>query len=140
MDVVELLRSKGLRKTPQRVMLIDILYRSGTALTEEDVKSEMGEFYDRVTFYRSVQTLIDVGLIHRVTIDNKTTKYALNNRNEASPEHDHFYCLSCGRVTCMSDRTTLKIDLPEGFEAFSHQILIRGLCKECRDKQIGPAK
>ena len=45
MDTIELLKSKGLKKTAQRIMLIDILQEKGIALTETDIKTEMGKLY-----------------------------------------------------------------------------------------------
>jgi len=131
MNAVELLKSKGLKKTAQRVLLINILQKRAIALTEDDIKAEMGELYDRVTFYRTVQTLLDAELIHRITVDNITVKYALNNSCSHSKNHVHFFCKQCHSVTCLHEVSSIKYNLPEGFKDEEYEILIKGICNNC---------
>lgn len=131
MGTIDLLKSKGLKKTAQRILLINILQKKEVALTEEDIKVEMGDLYDRITFYRTIQTLLDVDIIHRITVDNKTIKYALNEGDSHGKDHIHFFCKTCHSVTCLEDIPITKFDLPEGYRDDECDILIKGKCKEC---------
>lgn len=78
MSAIDILREKGLKKSAQRISIINILLDKQIPLTESDIKAEMGDMYDRITFYRTIQTLLEKGVIHRITIDSTTVKYALN--------------------------------------------------------------
>lgn len=88
MNTTEVLKSKGLKKTAQRIMLINILQKKAIALTENDIKTEMGELYDRITFYRTIQTLIQAEIIHKITVDH-ITKYVLNDFQVSGEKQDH---------------------------------------------------
>lgn len=133
MDAVELLRTKGLKKTAQRVMFIDILQKHAIALTETEIKEDMGELYDRITFYRTVQILLDVDIIHRITVDNITVKYALNDlhMSKYTTNHAHFFCRNCHAITCLENMPLFHYQLPKGFTGDKCEILIKGLCDKC---------
>lgn len=132
MNTIDLLKSKGLKKTTQRVLLLDILQRNVAAITEEEVKQEMGDLYDRVTFYRMIQTLLDVNIIHRITIDSKTVKYALNDVSKSGDNHIHFFCRKCHTVTCLEGTIPdINSDLPKGYKEEEREVLIKGLCDHC---------
>jgi Fur family ferric uptake transcriptional regulator len=132
MNAVDLLKNKGLKKTAQRVMLINLLQKTGISLTEGEIKSEMGDLYDRITFYRTVQTLLDVNIIHRITVDNITVRYALNHSDgEHSGKHIHFFCRQCHSVTCLEDSSIPAYRVPRGFQSEECEVLIKGLCDQC---------
>jgi len=135
MNAVELLKSKGLKKTVQRIMLIDLLKKYKIALTEDDIKNEMGDLYDRITFYRTIQTLLDTDLIHSITIDNKTVKYALNDVSLHSRNHGHFLCKKCYQITCLGDLPTIDYSLPAGYQSEEYEVLIKGICCNCRGNE-----
>lgn len=131
MNAIEFLKSKGLKKTAQRVMLISLLQKKEVALTEEDIKQDMGELYDRITFYRTVQTLLDAELIHRITIDNRTVKYALNEPSSNVHNHMHFFCKKCHSVICIGETPEIKYDLPVRYKGEDYEVLIKGICAKC---------
>lgn len=133
MNAIELLRSQGLKKTAQRIMLINILQKKAVALTEDDIKQDMGDLYDRITFYRTVQTLLDVGIIHRITIDNKTVKYALSEISTHGSNHSHFFCKQCHSVTCLENIPPANYTLPEGYKEEECEVLIKGICGKCNN-------
>jgi Fur family ferric uptake transcriptional regulator len=132
MSAIELLKSKGLKKTAQRIMLINTLKNNEIALTEEDIRHEMGDLYDRITFYRTVQTLLDAEIIHRITIDNKTIKYALNNTSLHGVNHGHFLCRKCNRVTCLGTLPAINYLVPSGYKSDEYEVLIKGICAKCQ--------
>ncbi|MDR1370172.1 MAG: transcriptional repressor [Dysgonamonadaceae bacterium] len=133
MNIVDILRNKGLKKTIQRVMLINILQKSDVSLTENEIKSEMGDLYDRITFYRTVQTLLEAGIIHRITVDNITVKYALNHLDqEHSGNHIHFFCRVCHSVTCLEDVPMPEYSTPKDYTVEECEVLMKGVCEVCK--------
>lgn len=132
MNVSELLEEKGLKKTPQRILLLNILKERASAMTEDEIKQEMGDMYDRITFYRTVQTLIEVEIIHRIIIDNKTIKYALNTTCAHAQNHAHFFCRICHAVTCLGNiPLNTPPDLLAGNQVEEYEVLVKGVCSEC---------
>ena len=131
MNAIELLKSKGLKKTAQRIMLINLLKSNKIALTEDDIKNEMGDLYDRITFYRTIQTLLDSDLIHSITINNKTVKYALNEESSHGSNHGHFFCKKCHQITCLGDLPIIDYSLPSGYKSDEYEVLIKGICCHC---------
>ena len=119
MSAIDILREKGLKKSAQRIAIISILLDKRFPLTESDI-----------TFYRTIQTLLEANIIHRITIDNVTARYALNN----SPNHSHihFYCKICHSVTCFEDIPLQEYHLPENFEQEECEVLIKGTCNKCK--------
>jgi Fe2+ or Zn2+ uptake regulation protein len=59
MSPTEILQQHQIKKTSPRVVIIQVLQKSLFPLTEADIKNEMGDLYDRITFYRSVQTMLE---------------------------------------------------------------------------------
>lgn len=133
MSAIDILRGKGLKKSAQRIAIINILQDKQIPLTESDIKLEMGDMYDRITFYRTIQVLLENNIIHRITIDNVTVKYALNNAQNHS--HIHFFCKTCHSVTCLKDIPLQEYALPENYEQEECEVLIKGICNECKSRK-----
>lgn len=138
MDIAELLKDKGLKKTNARITISSILSQSVLPLSEQDIKKKMGNDYDRVTFYRTVQVLIEAGIIHRIIVDNTQIKYAFTKTNKNEPdktEHIHFYCTECHKLSCLENVAVAHYELPEGYTQSECAVLIKGICKSCNKEQ-----
>lgn len=134
MNAAEILKIHQLKKTSPRVTIINTLQTSQFPLSENEVKEKMGELYDRITFYRSVHTLMEAGVIHRIVADNTTIKYALNHCTEGhhhEADHVHFFCEQCKALVCMNDIKIQSYDLPDGFVKKDCDVVIKGLCTSC---------
>ncbi len=138
MDIAKLLKDKGLKKTNARITISSILSQSVLPLSEQEIKEKMGDEYDRITFYRTVQTLIDNGIIHRIIVDNTQIKYAFTREDQSEQdktEHIHFYCTECHKLNCLEDIPVQHYKLPEGYTQSECAVLIKGICKNCKEKQ-----
>ncbi len=134
MKATDILEYHQVKKTTPRVALIQALQKGNGPLSESEIKELMGELYDRVTFYRSVQTLSQAGIIHRIVADNVLVKYALNNCENGhhhQVDHAHFYCRKCHNLYCLKSIKIRKLSLPEGFLDEEHDLIIRGICDTC---------
>lgn len=96
MNATDILKRKGLKKSAQRIRVINILKDKGMPMAEDEIKVAMGEIYDRVTFYRTMQALEKVGVVHRILIDNNKSEYAFNVE-DGHHSHVHFYAQSAVR-------------------------------------------
>ena len=134
MGAVEILQSHGLKKSAARLAIIESLQNGNAPRSEHEVKETMGALYDRITFYRTVQTLIDAGVMHRIVIDRNTVRYALNHCDKAhqhTTDHVHFQCQDCKQIICMDALKTTTPNLPKGFSAEQCEVIVKGLCKQC---------
>ncbi len=131
MDASKILKESNLKCTDCRSGILDALIQSDIALSEQEIKAAQGENHDRTTFYRSFKTLLEHGVLHKITIDSEA-KYILTQDKEDKPEdHYHFYCLHCGKVFCMHSVPQKTLNLPEGFIAEHTDLIVKGQCAEC---------
>ena len=131
MKAYEILLKHNLAKTSCRQSIIDAISQSGHAISEEEIKQKVEATYDRTTFYRSLKTLIEKKIIHKIVVDNQVVKYALTEGKSIGKDHIHFYCNQCETVMCMPE-TMIKIpNLPEGYRHLESELVIKGFCKKC---------
>ena len=64
-----LLNSFRLRSTPVREEILHLFLQKDCALSHGDIESEIADYLDRVTVYRTLKTFSNKGLIHKVLDD-----------------------------------------------------------------------
>lgn len=141
--VKDLLREKGLKVTSQRLMVLNILSAHGDEhLTVEEiydlVKEESPEI-GLATIYRTVQVLLELHVIEKVTFDDGFARYELNGEETGSGHrHHHAICTQCGKVysleTDLLDTLEKQVFESLGFEVTDHEVKLYGLCSACRRK------
>ncbi|MGV8112358.1 MAG: Fur family transcriptional regulator [Lentimicrobium sp.] len=133
MQAPEILKHFQLKKTSPRLAIIEALQSAGLPLSETEISKSMGSHYDRTTFYRSMLTLEESGIIHKIVIDKLQVKYALNEPGKINnpADHAHFYCHHCQRLICLNEIHPGPYKLPKGFSPQESEIIIKGLCDKC---------
>lgn len=135
MSASEILTLHHLRKTPARLAIVQHLLTSELPQSESEIHEKMQDAYDRITFYRNIQTLMEAGIVHRIVADNTTVRYALNqcsqDLHEHHNDHVHFYCKQCGSVECLKGIAIGPYPLPEGYRKDECDVVIKGLCTNC---------
>jgi Fur family ferric uptake transcriptional regulator len=132
MNTVEILKEAGLRITSSRKKIIEILMNSQSALSEIDLEKQLSADCDRTTIYRTLNTLLENHLVHRLVDLDGVNKYVLNTRQEEeSHEHAHFKCNHCGTIHCLPEAPTQQISLPEGYSKLDTNFLVIGVCQDC---------
>jgi Fe2+ or Zn2+ uptake regulation protein len=134
------LRTAGLRRTPVRVGVIQVLSRGGgRPMSVPQILGKLKDV-DSVTVYRTLGTFARKGLVHRVRGEDRGWRYALGGGAEDhdAPQHrhPHFVCESCGRVECLA-----QAEIPRGFVqslgvgddyAVSYsEVVLHGVCPRC---------
>ena len=142
--VKELLRKSGLKVTSQRLMVMNILAsHPDSHLTAEeiyDLAKENSPEIGLATIYRTLQVLLDLHLINKVTFDDGFTRDELNGEKGASGHrHHHAICTGCGKVysleTDLLDSLEQEVLEKLGFVVTDHEVKLYGLCQECREKK-----
>lgn len=127
-----ILNKHELKNTGCRKFILNELLQSNTALSENEMKASFPDLFDRVTFYRTLKTLEEKNIIHKIILNDNTVKYALtHHQHENEQLHSHFHCEKCDDVLCLHGKTRFEADLPKNFVKKDVFVIIEGLCANC---------
>lgn len=134
----KILEAHGLKKTSPRIEILGVFLKYDTALTHNTLEKELGQEFDRVTIYRTLNAFEEKGLIHKIIAPTGEAKYALcapgcNERNHQD-RHVHFSCRNCHNIYCLNEIEVPELKLPKGFQFSSFSFMAEGLCKNCLSK------
>ena len=135
-QIDEILRKNQLSVTGSRKRILELFLMSNGALAHGDIEKKTGEKFDRVTVYRTLQTFLEKGIIHSIPTSDNSVLYALCKDNCTEGHHHdnhvHFICSECGKTICLPHVTIPEVKLPNGFLPHDYQMVVTGLCAECR--------
>ncbi|MGP1345160.1 MAG: Fur family transcriptional regulator [Phycisphaerales bacterium] len=135
------LREAGLRATTARLAIVRTLDDADGALSAHEVMERLEiEGMDRVTVYRTLGSLVDCGLAHKLDPGDRVWRFSLEDPNDEPHArdhavHPHFVCDECGTILCMDNATVeVKLDQAqsERFEIREQETVLRGRCPACR--------
>ena len=126
------LRSRGRRLTRQRRLIWEALVAEPDVhLSADDVVERVGGV-DPSTVYRTLELLVEEGLVRRTDLGAGRAFY------EPAHEHPHHHlvCERCGSVTHVHDdalgNLRARVDASAGFALGGGEITLTGLCADCR--------
>jgi Fur family ferric uptake transcriptional regulator len=131
---LDMLREAGMRATPGRVELIDLLAIEKEPLTIKEIQNRLSSRLNEVTLYRALEALVKIGLVVQIDLQHGHAHFELV---AARKHHHHLVCTDCGTVedfvneTCESQLalTAKKSNL---FKIItSHSMEVFGLCRSC---------
>lgn len=145
------LRAAKLRITDVRIAVLEALDSSDQAITAQQIfdavtaaaaKSRLPK-PDRVTVYRTLNTLVDAGLAHKVDPGDRVFRFSLTSHDHCEGdkhvhEHPHFVCDSCGTVECLDGA---EVQIKNAAEAArsrrrvkQQDVTLHGTCEKCVDQ------
>lgn len=141
-DFVHLIRQRGLRLTPQRKLILNIIRQAGGHLTIEQIYRHARERNPRLnlaTVYRNLDVLCDLRLVVAADIGGGTWVY----ESAGEQPHHHLVCRSCGDIARIEHS-----ELVELFQQIDHRyhftidmdhMALFGLCARCREEELARA-
>jgi Fur family transcriptional regulator, ferric uptake regulator len=128
-----ILRECGLKQTAGRIALLKVLLAAGKPLSHKEIRARMLPLrYDPVSVYRSLETFIASGIVHRVEDENRTWLFALCTCDGSSHCHPHFFCRSCGKCECLKDYQMPEIPgLQDSHIVEEKRFYVKGVCGRC---------
>lgn len=128
------LRAMGYRLTPQRLMVLELLFHHNDYMTVESMYEQVKTQYAKVnisTIYRSVNFLAAKGLVTELRRGGEETLYAAVREKP----HAHAICQHCGAVLPI-DATVLQPAMAAvartlKFAVMVGSIELPGLCRNC---------
>lgn len=131
-----ILKRNQLSITDSRKKILELFVNNNGALEHADIEKKTGEKFDRVTVYRTLQSFLEKGIIHTIPTSENSIRYALckDDCKEGNhhDNHVHFICKTCNTTICLEDVTIPEVKLPVGFQPTEYQMIVSGICKECR--------
>ncbi len=130
--IVQLLKKKGLRVTPQRfAVYANLLDRSDHPTAEQMLYdlNQSAPTSSQATVYTSLQALCEVGLAREVLLEEGVRRYDAN----VIPHH-HFRCRSCGAIEDINWEDVKEVSLHQvrsGLTVESYEITLHGVCESC---------
>jgi Fur family transcriptional regulator, ferric uptake regulator len=135
--IASLLKRSDLSVTESRRKILHLFLEQPGALAHGDIERKAGEKFDRVTVYRTLQAFVEKGIIHTIPTADNSIRYALCKDDCTGGHHHdhhiHFMCDKCGTTYCLDDVVTPEIKLPKGYTASHVEVVVEGVCKNCRD-------
>lgn len=100
----EFVKSKGLRKTPQRDAIVACIFATDDHFTADELWDRARNANlkaSRATIYRTLNLLLEAELLHEIDLGEDTKTYDPNFHD--SPSHNHLICIDCGKVLEFED-------------------------------------
>jgi Fur family peroxide stress response transcriptional regulator len=100
-EVRDRIKMAGLRVTPQRLAILDAVYRLDNHPTAENIIESIRETHLNIatgTVYKVLETLVENRLIRKVKTENDVMRY-----DGITEQHHHLYCSESDRIEDYAD-------------------------------------
>lgn len=135
-DIRNLFTEKGLKITPQRIAILEAIYKLNNHPTVEDIIKHIRKNNPNIatgTVYKVLETLVEKGIIKKVKTDKDIMRY-----DGLTEKHHHLYCSECDLIEDYVDeeldellRNHFKNKKIVGFKMEDITLQIRGTFEKC---------
>lgn len=136
------LKEEGLKLTPQRKLLLEILFETEGHLSAEEIFDKVKVSQPNVSFgtiYRNLSLLAEINLVNQLNFRDGLTRFELS-----LDHHHHLVCLGCGNAIdvheCSFGPTLQDTALANDFFVKDHILEVFGYCKGCNSLNVGGAE
>ena len=131
MNYIASLQEHNLKVTPQRLEIVDILYKNGHLNIDQLYKSLHSKFpsLSLATVYKNINTMCDKFFMSEVKIPNMKSVYEL-----AKKEHSHVVCTQCNEIMDIDLNTAAiyeEAKSKSNFNLDESSIIFNGICPKC---------
>jgi len=130
----DVLRGSGLRATPARRAVIEVLRTAHGHITVSEVieaLSKLGSKFDQSTVYRVLSDLGGVGLVSESRLSPGDTVFEWISQSN----HHHLHCTSCGRTLSLDDELVQnfisQVHERHGFHVNATHLVLSGIEHDC---------
>jgi Fur family peroxide stress response transcriptional regulator len=135
-DILTILKQNGLKVTPQRLAIINVLQNTKEHPSAETIYKKLSADFPAMslaTVYKTLEMLKNIGLVQELNVGEGSFRYDANVKS-----HPHLICVSCNRVDDL-DEDVLKDLLKEvnkhtDYLLTGQKLYFYGYCPECRKK------
>ncbi|WP_179351967.1 Fur family transcriptional regulator [Winogradskyella vidalii] len=122
---------KKRRNTPTKAAVLEVLTKTGKALSQDAIEAQISIDINRATIYRVLNRFCDDGVLHKVIAEDGKQYFALyeSGKKALTHQHFHFKCKVCDTLECLPDEVSFTI--PEGYVVENVNCVLTGVCKKC---------
>lgn len=128
--------------TRQRDLVAQAVFLAEDHVSVEGIRRELKQHATQVgtaTVYRTLDLLVESGLVRAHDFGEGFKRY---EPVVSQADHEHLICQRCGRVVEFANERLERM-LPvladeHGFQHQRHRLEIYGVCRECRQQELGP--
>ncbi len=140
LQLKELIRTKGMKFTEQRSIILEILMMADGHLNADEIHMMIKQNYPNsnigiATVYRTLGFLEESNLISSISFGVDGKKY----ENNSKEHHDHLICQECSKILEFVDdeieTRQRAIAAEHNFLIKSHSMQIFGICEECQQNK-----
>ncbi|OHB65009.1 MAG: hypothetical protein A2Y76_07080 [Planctomycetes bacterium RBG_13_60_9] len=128
-----MLKQAKLYCTEARIAILHILMKAARPLRQDQIAEQLTKrALNKVTVYRTLGSLMEVGLVHRAFTYKRAWHFELADHCTEKQCHPHFTCTSCGVTHCLTEISLPMAKIPgKGFVINRQQVRLEGLCPTC---------
>ena len=128
------LKAQDLKVTRQREILLRRIFEKEVHFSAEDLEDRVkGDGISKATIYRTLQLLVECGLITEVALEDERRMYEHTYGHEP---HDHIVCTDCRKVFEFDGESMLELEqhiaAKLGFRPTGHRLRIEATCEALR--------
>lgn len=138
------LARRGLSWTRQRLQLGELVFSTHGHFTVDDLTDlarKVGIRVGRVTVYRTLNLMVDAGLVEERPFERGRMRY---EHTIGHSHHDHMVCVDCGKVIEFEspavEREQKKAAARARFTILHHSHTLFGRCWGCERSPRGPSR
>lgn len=127
-------RPRAQRYTTQQRDMVNYIFSKHNHFDADELIDEMkGQAFrvSRATVYRTLNKLVDAGLLRRIDLGTRT----VYEHDYGYAQHDHLHCEQCGSMIEFQDSQLEQLirDVcgQQQFQYVGHTFVIRGVCASC---------
>ena len=128
------LKEIGLKVTPQRLAILEMIKDDRTHPSAEKIYKKISKKYPGISFatvYNTLAKLVDAGEILELDIDPEKKRF-----DPFPTLHYHFYCKTCRKIYDVGEDASLTPTMKNisGHQIETVQLNFKGICKSCIDR------
>jgi Fur family peroxide stress response transcriptional regulator len=134
--IKELFMANGLKLTPQRCAIYEMLMARTDHPTAEDIYRNVKRTFPMIsqnTVYYTLSALKEAGLISEVNFGHEHARFDAN-----MDRHHHLVCVSCQEINDLYDETLDRLSMSSKkgrqYAILGHRVEFYGYCQRCQEK------
>ena len=137
-EIADFLSHRGVKPTPNRVLVLKTLADSEFPMTLADVEAEITSI-DKASIFRVLELFTQKDIVHVIKDDSRSLKYEIcrSEHHSIDDQHVHFYCKKCGKIIDLFGEQAPKLEgekIVEGNIIQEEQLYYKGICAKCAKK------
>lgn len=133
-DSKAILKKYQVNLTRTRVLVMDTFLKAKEPLTRTSFYDKNTGELNRITIFRTLKLFLSKKIIYRVHATDRTSRYFLSKGG--TTVHSNFICRVCKKVTPLQTIDPPEVELPDYYTQQNTEIIIEGICDECRRKEL----